>query len=123
MLDMPQVEIKTEHKFCNGVYAREITIPKNVCLVGAKHKTEFFMVISKGRCVIKDGELESILHAPHTAISNVGAKRVIYAIEDTVLTTFHPTEKTDIKEIEKEIIENEGLRIANNTTESLKCRG
>ena len=120
MLEMPQAECKTTHTFCNGVYAREIFIPKNVCLVGAKHKSEFFMVISKGRCVIKDNDLEQILHAPHTAISKVGAKRVIFAIEDTVLTTFHPTNKTDVEEIEKDIIDDEGLKIANNPERLLK---
>lgn len=114
MLKMPQAEIKTTHTFCNGVYAREITIPKDVCLIGAKHKTEFFMVISKGRCVIEDGDSELIVSAPCTMVSKVGAKRAIFAIEDTVLTTFHPTDKTDIEEIERDIIESEDLKIANN---------
>jgi len=27
LLKMPQAEIETTHTFCNGVYAREITIP------------------------------------------------------------------------------------------------
>lgn len=114
MLGMPQVEIETSHTFCNGVYAREIKIPKGVVLVGAKHKTEFFMVISAGCCLVKDGDNEDTYDAPCTLISPVGAKRVILALEDTVLTTFHPTKETEVEKIERDIIEPEGLKITNN---------
>ena len=120
MLDLPQAEVETRHYFLNGIYAREITIPKDVCLVGAKHKTSFAMVISKGECVIKDGNEEIVLKAGQTIISKVGAKRAIFAIQETVLTTFHPTQETDIGKIESDIIEPEGLRIANNPKELIK---
>jgi len=120
MLEMPQAEIETTHTFCNGVYAREIKIPKGVVLVGAKHKTSFFMIISQGQCKIVDGNTESILTAPCKIVSKVGAKRAIFALEDTVLTTFHPTNETDVMKIEKAIIEPEGLRIANNPQELIE---
>lgn len=114
MLEMHQVEIETKHSFCDGVYAREISIPKGVALVGAKHKTAFFMVISKGECVITDSSKKKTYQAPYTAVSKVGAKRAILALKDTVLTTFHKTNETDIYKIENDIIESEGLKIANN---------
>ena len=114
MLGMDQVEIETKHSFCNGVYAREITIPAGVCLAGAKHKTSFFMTLSKGECMIRtENSMESV-SAPCTLISKVGAKRIIYAVTETVMTTFHATDETDVVVIEKEIIEPEGLRITNN---------
>jgi hypothetical protein len=118
MLEMPQAEVKTTHSFCNGVYAREITIPKGGALVGAKHKTAFFMVISKGKCAIID-KTEEIFKAPCTIVSQAGAKRAIYALEETVLTTFHVTDETDIMKIEHEIIQDEGLKIANSGRVSL----
>jgi hypothetical protein len=122
MLDMPQVDIRTTHSFCDGIYAREISIPEGVVLVGAKHKTEFFIVISKGECAIYDDEVENYYSAPCTLVSPVGAKRVIYAIKDTILTTFHPTNEVDVSKIEAEIIEPEGLKIANNAG-GAKCLG
>ena len=120
MLEMPQMSITTIHKFCNGVYAREIHIPEGVVLVGAKHKTSFFLTVSSGSCLIIDGETETTLTAPCMIISEVGAKRAILALKDTILTTFHPTDKTDVDEIEKDIIEPEGLKIANNPKELLE---
>ena len=114
MKDLAPVEIETVHSFCNGMYSRQITMPRNAVLVGAKHKTEFFMVVSKGECVIKDDEESLTLKAPCQIISRVGAKRAIFAVEETVITTFHATDETDIEKIEKIIIEPEGNKITNN---------
>ncbi len=119
MLDMPQVDIETKHTFCDGVYSREIIIPAGVCLVGAKHKTNHFYVVSKGLCCVSIDDVKTTIKAPHTGITEPGTKRVIYAIEDTVFTTFHPTKETDIDKIEALIIEPEGLKIANNPQELL----
>lgn len=120
---MPQVEIETTHTFINGVYARQITIPAGVCIVGAKHKTEHPYLISKGKCwVVNKGERE-LIDAPHSGVTTPGSKRAITAIEDTVFTTFHPTNETDINKIEADIIEPEGLKITNNPTEAIQCRG
>lgn len=113
LLEMPQANVETRHLFCKGMYAREITIIKDTCLVGAKHKTEFFMVISKGSCVVRDGAEQKTLTAPCTVVSKVGAKRAIIALEDTVLTTFHATTETEVAKIEQAILEPEGFRIAN----------
>jgi len=78
------------------------------------------MVVSKGKCLIVDGDKSLEVIAPCTLISEVGAKRAIYAETETVLTTFHPTNETDIKKIEADIIEPEGLKIMNNPLEAIK---
>ncbi len=123
LLEMPQIEIPTTHRFCNGIYSRQIEIPAGACLVGARHKTDFFLTISSGKCTIVDGEVSTVLSAPITIISKAGAKRSIYAHEDTVMTTFHATKETDVAIIEKSIIEPEGLMVANNPKELLVCPG
>ena len=40
MKEMPQVDIDVKHHFSKDVYAREITIPAGVTLVGEIHKFE-----------------------------------------------------------------------------------
>jgi len=111
MSHLPQVDIETNHTFCEGIYAREIIIPADVAIIGAKHKTSFLIVISKGRCSING----TIYEAPHTMISLVGAKRAIFAFTETVLTTFHATTETDIKKIESAIIDEEDLHLLSNS--------
>jgi len=113
VLDFIEVEIETVHSFCDGMYSRQITMPKNAVVVGAKHKTEFFMVVSKGKCIIKDDDDEMVLTAPAQVISRVGAKRAIFAIEETVITTFHPTKETNIEKITAEITDESDMVINN----------
>jgi hypothetical protein len=104
MRRMEQVDIAVTHHFAPGAYAREIFIPKGVTLVGKLHKTSFLCIISKGRVHVVTEHGKEVYEAPYTFVSPVGAKRAIYAEEDTVFTTFHVTEETDVGKIEETII-------------------
>lgn len=81
------------HRFANNVYAREITIPAGSLVVGKIHTHGHLNVITKGRVavvIIEDGVEE---FAPHTFISKAGTKRLVFAFEETIWTTFHGTER------------------------------
>jgi hypothetical protein len=92
------------HYHCVGNYAREIHIAKDTCMVGKIHKHEHINVISSGKCFVVTEEGKELLEAPLTFISKAGIKRAVYAIEDTVWTTIHPTESSDLEEIERQVI-------------------
>lgn len=89
---------------CEGNYAREIFIKAGICMIGKIHKHEHINVISAGRCVVVTEEGREVLQAPTTFISQAGIKRAVYALEDTVWTTIHPTNETDLTKIEDEVI-------------------
>ena len=95
---------KILHHFAPGVYLREMQIPEGCLITGKIHKTEHICILSKGRVAVNDGIQEQIFEAPATRHSKPGAKRAIYAFEDSVWTNIHPTELCDPDEIEKEII-------------------
>ena len=63
----------------------------------------------KGKCRVSSqyGNLEII--APFMGETIPGTKRVIYAETDCVWITYHPTELTDIEEIEKALLEPEDI--------------
>ena len=109
MLSMPQAETETKHHFADGIYARELFIPAGVCLVGALHKTNHLFTVSQGECVAVTHEGREEIKAPYMGQTQPGMKRVIYAITDTVWTTFHVTEETDVDKVAKEILEEEYL--------------
>jgi len=93
------------HHFAPGAYAREMSLPAGMVVVGKIHKHAHVNVISKGRVQVfteHDGVLE--LSAPCTFVSQPGTKRVVHVIDDTVWTTVHVTDKTDLAEIEREVI-------------------
>ena len=50
----------------------------------------------------EDGEQQ--ISAPFYSITKAGTKRLIYAHTDCVFITVHATDKTDIEEIEKDIV-------------------
>ena len=99
-----QCEIEPVHYFADGVYAREITILKDTVLTGKIHLTQHLNIISKGKIQIATESGFKIIEAPYTMVSEPGTKRAGYALEDTVWTTIHVTDKTDIEEIEKETV-------------------
>jgi len=97
-------EMPLRHFFSEGVYAREIFIPKGTLVIGKIHKTSHVNIISKGKVTVKTQFLTADYEAPYTFISPIGTQRVVYAHEDTIWTTIHATEETDPGKIEDDII-------------------
>ncbi|MAF91150.1 MAG: hypothetical protein CL674_14475 [Bdellovibrionaceae bacterium] len=102
-LNLPRVEFETSHKFCNGVYAREIRIPKGTLITGKYHKHENLNILSKGKIISLSGLGREVLEAPHTGVYPPG-KKMFLVQEDCVWTTLVKTDKTDLDEIDKEFI-------------------
>lgn len=95
----PQVECPVRHYFAPGVYAREMTIPAGVIATGAVHKTEHLSIISIGHCVLTTDDGVKEIHGPCTFVSKPGAKRALVAVTQTVITTIHPTDETDLDKL------------------------
>jgi hypothetical protein len=98
MLALPQADCPVRHYFAPGVYAREITIPEGVCLIGAVHKTDNLVVLSSGRLRLStdDGPMDIV--APHILTCKAGAKNAAVALETSVWTNFfsNPDNETDV---------------------------
>lgn len=103
---LPQVDCPVRHYFAPGMAAREMTIPAGVVLTGAVHRHEHLCTVSKGRILVSTDDGMKEIVAPATFASKAGAKRVGYAIEETVWTTYHATETTDIDRLIEEITES-----------------
>jgi hypothetical protein len=96
-----QVDIPVKHYFANGVYAREMYVPKGVGLVGKIHRFENINVISKGKVMVFTDQGVSTLTAPCTFVGKAGVKRAIVALRDTIWTTFHTSVNDDVDQIEQ----------------------
>jgi hypothetical protein len=96
---------KLSEYFSDGCYGRQIFIPKGTCLVGEIHKTEWIIVVSRGKIQIATDTGIQIIDAtkePVTFISEAGAKRAGFALEDTWWTGFRATPLTTEEDIRKE---------------------
>lgn len=103
---LPQVDCPVRHHFAPGVYAREMTIPAGVVLTGAVHKTEHLNIVSKGRISVSTDDGMKEVSAPYTFVSKPGTKRVGFAHEETVWTTIHATNETDLDKLVEELTES-----------------
>lgn len=106
---MPQAELPLRHFFIKspipvtGGYARELTILKGVALVGRVHKHPCINIISKGDISVTTDQGVKRIQAPHTFVSPAGTKRAGYAHEETIWTTVHLTDETDVDKIEDDL--------------------
>ena len=112
--NFPQIEVTTEHVFIDGMYYRKVSIPKDGLVVGKVHKKDHLFVCTKGEVIIWSDRGKEILKAGDISIntqSHAGIKRVVYALEDSVVMTGHRTFLTDLDEIEEEFIEYDPLAL------------
>lgn len=104
-LDVGPAACPVKHHFAEGSYGREMTLPAGLVVVGKIHKHSHVNVISQGRVQVftEHGGVEELV-APCTFVSTPGTKRVVHVLEETIWTTVHVTDKTDLAEIEREVI-------------------
>jgi hypothetical protein len=101
---LPQIEPEIKNSFSPGVYARTIYMPAGIYLIGKTHKTEHFNIAHTGMAnVTIDGQTKLICGGEFFK-SEPGSKKVFEIISAMKWTTIHPTEKTDIDEIEKDTV-------------------
>jgi hypothetical protein len=93
-----------KHTFVPGMYIREITMPKGALLTSKIHKIEHPYFILKGDVSVMTEEGAVRIKAPFAGITPAGTKRLLYCHEETVWITVHKTDKTNLDEIEEEII-------------------
>jgi hypothetical protein len=102
---IPQVELPTEHYFSGGMYCRKLPRPAGTLIVGKVHKKEHFFLCAQGEIRAWSEKGMVTLKAGDIICSKAGTKRVTLALTDAIGITFHVTDKTDLNDIEAELIE------------------
>lgn len=96
-----------EHEFGDHIYQRTLVMPAGSLLSSKIHKTRHPFVVHAGViCVISLGRAETIV-APYRGWTEPGTRRMLFAVVDTVWSTYHanPDNERDIEKIESRIIE------------------
>jgi len=127
MRELPQLDLSdaTSHYFAEGMYCRMLEQPEGSTVVGKVHKQEHFLIVAKGSIRVEWGEGVRDVSAPAIIVSQPGAKRAIYALDDCAYINVHRTEKTDLDEIEAELVEPDATALcdATNAPRSLTWHG
>jgi len=101
-----QVDAPVTHNFADGVYVRELLIPKDSLIIGKRHRKETLNIVLKGCLSLYMGEDVPVkrIEAPAIFTSPPFSKKMVYTHEDTIFLNVHPTEERDLDEIERQFI-------------------
>jgi len=106
MVQMPQANLQTEHYFSeSGMYCRKVFRPAGTLIVGKVHKQHHLFLCAMGEIIAWTENGMKRLQAGDVVESKPGTKRVTLAVTDAIGVTIHRTDKTDLDEIEAELIE------------------
>lgn len=103
-LEPVDIDPLTRHHFADGVYLRELFIPAGVVVTGKIHRTRHLTIICSGTVQITTDDGVKEFTGPAVFVSEPGAKKAAFAVTDAVLMNPHPTELTDLEEIEEQFI-------------------
>lgn len=111
LLAMPnvyRVNPPVEHEFLNGLYMRKCVLPGLSLIVGATHKLPHILIINRGGGIMVNEKGKFKVKQGDVISNDVATKRLFKADGCGMeLITIHPNPKniTDIKELEKELVE------------------
>lgn len=108
MLDnFPIVDCPVTHHHSDGMYVREIFLPKDTLVTSKIHKTQHPFFLMKGKCMVWIDGAEQIIEAPFIGITQPDTRRVVYALENSIWATSHSVSNDEtLEQIEERIIES-----------------
>ena len=100
-----EVDCPVSHGFADGVYLREIFMPKGTYVIGKEHTTQHFNIVLKGQAYVMMNDTVELITAPTTFVSSSGTRKVLYVLEDMIWQTVHTNEENtkDIETIENRL--------------------
>jgi|14BtaG_2_1085337.scaffolds.fasta_scaffold01175_7 quercetin dioxygenase-like cupin family protein len=102
--NMLNVIMPVEHRFTEKQYIREFRAPAGHTVVSKIHNTNHPIFLLEGEVTIIEESGKKRVKAPYYSITEVGTKRVVIVHEDCFFVTVHPSEKTNIFDVEEEVI-------------------
>ena len=100
----------TLHHFSEGLYAKQMDIPKGSLACQHKHEYDHLSILAKGKVrVLFDNDHNEVFEAPAciTIVKNVN--HTILALEDSTWFCIHHTFETDMNKIDSVLIKKEGV--------------
>jgi hypothetical protein len=106
---MPQVPLKAEHYFADGVVVRSLFRPAGTVIVGKLHRKSHVFIVHAGEVTaLTGGNVMRRIKGPYVESSPAGIKRLVIAHTDAVLMTVHPNPNNwgpdDIAKLEAELV-------------------
>lgn len=105
MLGTFEIDLQVVHNFSDGLYAKQMAIPKGFAIGQHSHTFSHLSILAKGKVVVKTDLDEHIYEAPACIEIKKQVNHMITALEDAVWFCIHATNETDVEKIDQVLIE------------------
>ncbi|SRR6266404_297031 len=100
-----EIDLNIKHHFSDGVYAKQMILPKGHYAISHKHNYEHLSILASGVALVEVDGKGTIYTAPTCINIKADSHHKITAIEDVDWFCIHKTNETDIEKIDKVLIE------------------
>lgn len=98
------IDLGISHHFSDGVYARQMMLPKDHFAVTHAHEYDHLSILASGRVTVEiDGNAKEFA-APACINIAAGKHHRIVALEDSVWFCIHATDETDPGKLDEVLI-------------------
>lgn len=92
-------EVETTEVFAGGMCSRTGYLPAGLVFVGYAHKQAQMQMIHYGKVKLFHDDCEEVISGPAVFAGEVGAKRLVEVLEDTLWTTVLVTDADNIEQV------------------------
>ena len=92
------------HFFSDGVYAKQMYLPKGGKAESHKHVYNHLSILASGKVIVEVDGLKTSYTAPTCIEIKAGETHAIYAIDDSMFFCVHATNEKDETKIYSELI-------------------
>lgn len=102
-----EVDLGIIHHFSDGLYAKEMTLPKGYEACTHSHAFSHLSILAKGRVIVETDDKMQEFSAPSCIEIKAHVHHRIEALEDAKWFCIHATEETDVSKIDEVLIKGE----------------
>lgn len=97
----------TVHHFSDGLYAKQMDIPKGFMAVQHKHTYDHLSILAKGKVIVMYDEGHDVFEAPACINIKKDINHAIKALEDSTWFCVHHTFEKDADSVDTVLIKKE----------------
>ena len=93
------------HHFSDGLYSKQMTIPKGFMAGMHSHEYSHLSILAKGKVIVRTDDSEKIYGAPACIEIKSGVHHSVEALEDSVWFCIHATNEKDESKVDEVLIQ------------------
>lgn len=116
MLNLPQLELETQHIIHAGMYSRTVMLPANTLMTGALIKVPTIIIVD-GHCLVYIGNDTIELLGHNVIAGSANRKQAFLSYTNTNITMIFPTKAKTVEEAEMEFTDEYEALMSRKTSE------